>query len=260
MFDRYKSKKNGTTFEKLPKHVAIIMDGNGRWANARGWSRIKGHREGAKRVDEIVTECTRLGIEYLTLYTFSTENWNRPKTEVSLLMRLLIENLKSMDKKLMKNKVALTASGTLDTLPANVLKELYRVIDQTSRYRPKMQLNLALSYGGRREIVDCAKTWVEKVMSGEEKISDLTEESFGKFLYQPEFPDPDLLIRTGGDSRVSNFLLWEIAYSEFVVINESWPDFYVENLHQALGIFGSKERRFGKTSKQIQMESKVPLQ
>ncbi len=260
MLSRYKSKKTTASFEKLPKHVAIIMDGNGRWANARGWSRIKGHREGAKRVDEIVTECTRLGIEYLTLYTFSTENWNRPKTEVSLLMRLLIENLKSMDKKLIKNKVALTAAGTLETLPASVIKELYRVMDQTSRYEPKMQLSLALSYGGRREIVDCARAWVEKIQNGEEKLSDLTESTFSKFLYQPHFPDPDLLIRTGGDSRVSNFLLWSIAYSEFLVVPESWPEFRVENLHKALGVYGTKERRFGKTSKQVQLEAKAPIQ
>lgn len=247
-------------FEKLPKHVAIIMDGNGRWANAKGFSRINGHREGAKRVDEIVTACTELGIEYLTLYTFSTENWSRPKSEVSLLMRLLIQNLKTMDKKLIQNKVALHAAGTLENLPIPVQKELFRVMEQTSRFTPKMRLNLALSYGGRREIVDCAKTWVEKIINGDEKLSSLTEQTFNRYLYQPEFPDPELLIRTGGDSRISNFLLWGIAYSEFLVVPESWPEFKPKNLYEALDFYASKERRFGKTSKQVSEEMKMTLQ
>ncbi len=233
------------------------MDGNGRWANRLGFSRIQGHREGAKRVDEIVTECTRLGVKYLTLYTFSTENWNRPKTEVSLLMRLLVENLKTMDKKLVKNKVALSAMGTLENLPPLVRKELFRVMEQTSRYEPKMRLNLALSYGGRREIVECAREWAQKILDGDAKVSELTEENFHQNLYEPGIPDPELLIRTGGDSRVSNFLLWQIAYSEILVMPDAWPDFKIDKLHKALDYYASKERRFGKTSKQIQAEGKT---
>jgi len=232
-------------------HLAIIMDGNGRWAQSRKLGRTRGHREGAKRVDEIVTECCELGIRYLTLYTFSTENWNRPAYEVNVLMRLLVQQLRLMDKKLVKNRISLVAQGTLDRLPKFVQKELKRVIRLTDFSEPNLTLNLSLSYGGRQEIVDGARTLAEKVLRGELKPSDISEGVFRAHLYRPDFPDPDLLIRTGGESRVSNFLLWEIAYTEFHVTPILWPDFGIEALHAALHVFGKKQRRFGKTQEQV---------
>lgn len=241
----------------LPKHVAIIMDGNGRWAQQRGQPRTFGHNEGAKRVDEIVTEAVSLGIRYLTLYTFSTENWNRPQSEVNLLMRLLVQNLKTMDRKLVKNRVKLTAQGTLYRLPEKVLKELDRVSQITSKYEPKMELNLCLSYGGRQEIVDAVRTICSRAKSGAIDVDSISEETVGEHLYRPHVPDPDLLIRTGGESRISNFLLWEIAYSEFLVVDPYWPEFRPESLRQALAVYAGRQRRFGKTQEQIEEESRT---
>jgi len=234
-----------------PRHIAIIMDGNGRWAQNRGFGRTWGHREGAKRVDEITTECCKLGVEFLTLYAFSTENWNRPTYEVNMLMRLLVQHLRNMDKKLLKNEVSLLAQGSLERLPRFVQTELNRVIRQTQRPDPKLYLTLCLSYGGRQEIIDAVKRVIEKVQSGEMSPSQITEETFRENLYRPDVPDPDLLIRTGGECRVSNFLLWEIAYSEFVVVDELWPEFGPAALHAAIGEFNRRERRFGKTSAQV---------
>jgi len=236
---------------KVPHHVAIIMDGNGRWAKQRTWNRIRGHREGAKRVDEIVTECTALGVKYLTLYTFSTENWNRPKTEVDLLMQLLAENLKTMDKKLLKNKVALKTQGQVDRIPDFAKRELDRVEKLTCVENPNMILNLALSYGGRHEIVRSAQKLAEEVLAGTLKPEDINEDTFKSHLYHPEIPDPDLLIRTGGEQRISNFLLWEIAYTEIYVTDVLWPEFGPKDLRDAFEDFGSRQRRFGKTSEQI---------
>lgn len=230
------------------------MDGNGRWAKMRGYGRTWGHREGARRVDEIVTECCRLGISYLTLYAFSTENWNRPVHEVNVLMRLLVQHLKTMDKKLLRNEVSLVAQGTLDRLPHFVQTELRRVIRSTQRPNPKLRLNLSLSYGGRQEIVDCAKAWIEKVRRGECSVDEITESNFREHLYHPDIPDPDLLIRTGGEWRVSNFLLWEIAYTELLVTDTLWPEFDAEALRGALADFGNRQRRFGKTSEQVVQE------
>lgn len=235
----------------IPKHIAIIMDGNGRWAQDRAYGRTRGHREGAKRVDEIVSECAEIGVKYLTLYAFSTENWNRPAHEVNMLMRLLVNHLKTMDKKLLKNEVALIAQGTLHRLPQFAQAELARVCALTYRPNPKMKLNLSLSYGGRQEIVDAAKKIAEKVQRRELLPEQIDEDVFRSHLYQPEFPDPDLLIRTGGEYRVSNFLLWEIAYSEFVVTPTLWPDFKVPNLHDAIHEFNQRERRFGLTTAQM---------
>lgn len=235
----------------IPRHVAIIMDGNGRWAQNRRYGRPRGHREGAKRVDEIVTECTRIGVKYLTLYAFSTENWNRPAHEVSMLMRLLVQHLRTMDKKLMKNRVSLCAQGTLWRLPKFVQAELRRVMKLTSFEDPALRLNLSLSYGGRQEIVDAARAIAEKLARGECSREEIDEAFFQRHLYHPEFPDPDLLIRTGGEYRVSNFLLWEIAYSEIVVVPTLWPDFGVEEFHTALDIYCGRERRFGLTSEQL---------
>jgi undecaprenyl diphosphate synthase len=236
---------------QLPKHVAIIMDGNGRWAESRGLKRTRGHQEGAKRVDEIVTACCELGIRYLTLYAFSTENWKRPRHEVSLLMRLLVQHLKTMDKKLMRNRVSLVAQGSLNRLPPFVQAELERVVRDTALTDPKLYLNLSLSYGGRQEIVDGARALARKVKLGQCDPNDIDEAMFRAHLYQPGIPDPDVLIRTGGEWRISNFLLWEIAYTELVVMNELWPDFTPDKLSEAIEVFGRRERRFGKTSAQV---------
>lgn len=235
---------------RVPEHIAIIMDGNGRWAENHGWGRVRGHREGADRVDEIVTECRKIGVRYLTLYAFSTENWSRPIFEVNMLMRLLVQYLKRMDRKLLNNQISLVTQGTTYRLPRFVQSEIRRVVRMTSREKPAMILNLCLSYGGRQEIVDAAKSLIEKVSAGAILPEEVDERIFGSCLYRPDFPDPDLLIRTGGESRVSNFLLWQIAYSEFYVTDTLWPDFHVLDLHLAIHSFSNRERRFGLTSAQ----------
>ncbi len=234
-----------------PRHVAIIMDGNGRWAKQRGCGRAWGHREGAKRVDDITSHCREIGVRHLTLYAFSTENWNRPPTEVSMLMRLLVQHLGTMDKKLVKNHVRLRAQGTLDRLPSFVRRELDRVIRVTSQYEPKMDLTLCLSYGGRQEIADAAKALAEKAVRGEIRPDEIDEAAISRHLYLPDLPDPELLIRTGGEFRVSNFLLWEIAYSEIFVTKTLWPDFKPADFELALDEYLGRERRFGKTSEQV---------
>jgi undecaprenyl diphosphate synthase len=245
-----------SSIDTIPTHIAIIMDGNGRWAKERGLHRTRGHREGAKRVDEIVTECCNLGVRYLTLYTFSSENWSRPTLEVNMLMRLLVQHLKTMDKKLKKNGVMLAAQGDLSKLPGFVQKELQRVIEFTKVDNPKMQLSLALSYGGRQEIIEATKKLSRLAEKGKLCPEDIDEELFTKHLYHPQFPDPDLLIRTGGEYRISNFLLWQVAYSEIVVTNELWPDFLPENLRQSIQVFSKRSRRFGKTQEQIDATGK----
>jgi len=247
--------------QAVPQHVAIIMDGNGRWAQNKKKTRVFGHKEGAKRVDEIVTEFCELGIKYLTLYTFSTENWNRPEDEVKFLWQLLIQYLRSMTKKLIRNQVALGAIGAMEKLPSHVRKELDKAIKLTSLENPQLKLNLALSYGGRQEIVSAARAMAKKVLAGECSIDEINESTFQQQLYRPDFPDPDLLIRTGGNWRVSNFLLWEIAYSEIYVTDMLWPDFKKEALYQALDEFAGRERRFGLTGSQIKHhEEEAPCQ
>lgn len=243
---------------KVPHHIAIIMDGNGRWAESRGRVRTWGHREGARRVDEIVTECCRLGVKHLTLYAFSTENWNRPSTEVKLLMRLLVEHLKTMDKKLVKNRVKLISQGSIERLPDNARKELARVEKSTDIENPAMHCCLSLSYGGREEIARAARLLAEEVSRGERHPGSIDEHAIQSRLYHPEIPGPDLLIRTGGECRVSNFLLWQIAYSEIVVREELWPEFTAEVLHRAIEEFSGRERRFGKTGQQVRSETSLP--
>lgn len=235
----------------IPKHVCIIMDGNGRWAKLRDLPRIRGHYEGAKRVDDIVTACRERGVENLTLYAFSTENWARPAGEVRLLMRLLVQQLKTMDKKLLKNNVRLTTQGRIQDLPLFVQKELKRVCQSTLRTDSKMRLNLCLSYGGRQEIADATKKIAQKVSEGKLTLSKIDEKTVAEHLYCPDLPDPDLLIRTGGEYRVSNFLLWEIAYTELYTTQALWPDFRAKELDEAFREFSRRERRFGKTSDQI---------
>lgn len=228
------------------------MDGNGRWAENRGLGRSRGHREGALRVDDIVTECCRVGVRYLTLYAFSTENWRRPQREVNMLMRLLVQHLRRMDKKLVRNQVSLLAQGTLERLPTFVQTELDRVMKLTALEHPKLILNLSLSYGGRQELVDCMRAIARKVQSGEMGWEQIEESTLRSHLYQPSIPDPDLLIRTGGEYRISNFLLWEIAYTELFVTETLWPDFDPDQFGMALADFSKRQRRYGMTGKQVQ--------
>ena len=234
------------------------MDGNGRWAQSRAFGRTLGHHEGAKRVDEIVSECADLGVRYLTLYAFSTENWNRPAAEVTVLMGLLVQHLRALDKKLVKNRVQLQAKGSIQRLPDFALNELQRVVDLTNYADPKMTLTLCLSYGGRQEIVDAARSIARKIEEGRLTSSQIDEDLLSRHLYQPNVPDPDLLIRTGGDFRISNFLLWEIAYTELYVTPTLWPDFTLDELHKAFEVFTQRERRFGMTSEQV-LGNSAPL-
>lgn len=226
---------------RLPRHVAVIMDGNGRWARERSLPRIEGHRAGSKSVREVVEACARLGIEVLTLFAFSRENWKRPKREVSTLWKLLEEYLKSEDKVLMENNFRLTTIGRLEEIPESTRRELARVVRRTAS-NSGLRIVLALNYGGRQEIVEAAKRWAER---GDPSPRDLDEESFSGFLDTAGIPDPDLLIRTSGESRVSNFLLWQIAYSEIWITRVYWPEFRKAHLLQALVEFQKRERRFG---------------
>lgn len=228
-----------------PKHIAIIMDGNGRWAQEKGKLRAFGHEEGGKRVDEIVTHSAEIGVKYLSLFAFSTENWTRPAIEVQALMYLLRDYLSKMDKKLIQNRISLRAQGSLHRLPEDVQIELHRVIAETSFADPRMVLNVCLSYGGREEIVEAAKKIAIEVSQGKYSIDEITEKKFQNALYQPDIPDPDLLIRTGGESRVSNFLLWQLAYTEIYLTQTFWPDFHVPEYDRAIQEFMQRERRFG---------------
>lgn len=229
---------------RLPRHVAVIMDGNGRWARMRGLPRRAGHAEGAKSVREITRECARIGIGRLTLYAFSRENWKRPKPEVVYLMRLLKQYLVGERREIMDNRIRFAAIGRLDELPADVRRELART-EEMSAANGGMVLCLALNYGGRTEIVDAARAFARAVAEGRARVEDLTEETFVRYLYSPEAPDPDLLIRTAGEMRLSNFLLWETSYAEFYVTPVCWPEFRLEQLHEALRSYGARQRRFG---------------
>lgn len=239
-------KKSG----EIPAHIAIIMDGNGRWAKKRGLPRVAGHKRGVDTVKEIVEACAEIGVKFLTLYTFSTENWKRPKDEVSTLMRLLLKSLKDRVSELNDNDIRLTTIGDLDALPFEVQKQL-KVDMERTRNNKKMVLNLALSYSGRWELLEAIKKISN--LSAEGKISekDIDEKFVSSFLTTKDIPDPDLLIRTSGEFRVSNFLLWQIAYSEFVITETLWPDFSKYDLYDAIKIFQKRERRFGKVSEQI---------
>ncbi len=235
---------------KLPKHVAIIMDGNGRWAKGKGKLRVFGHHNGVLAVRDVVEGAGELGIAYLTLYTFSSENWNRPKYEVTAIMELLVSTINKEIKKLMDNNVRLNAIGDLDLLPGKCSQELQAAISKTS-YNTGLVLTLALSYSSRREIVSAARQMAEKVERGELKAADITEDYFVKHLHTAEIPDPELLIRTSGEYRISNFLLWQIAYSELYFTNKLWPDYRREDLFEAVLDYQRRERRFGMTSEQV---------
>jgi|SRR5690606_3657063 len=235
---------------RLPQHVAIIMDGNGRWAKKRGMMRIFGHENGAKSVREVVEASGKLGIKYLTLYAFSTENWNRPKSEVSTLMKLLMNSLKNEAKSLMENDIRLNSIGNLDMLPRAARKELLDVIRQT-RDNKSLTLTLALSYGSRDEIIRAVKEISDKVKNNIIIPGDIDESVINQHLYTQNLPDVDLLIRTSGEHRISNFLLWQIAYAELYFTDVLWPDFREDDFVRALADYQKRERRFGKTSEQI---------
>lgn len=239
-------KKSG----EIPVHIAIIMDGNGRWAKKRGLPRVAGHKRGVDTVKEIVEACAEIGVKFLTLYTFSTENWKRPKDEVSTLMRLLLKSLKDRVNELNENDIRLTTIGDMDALPEEVQKQLKIDIERT-RNNKKMVLNLALSYSGRWELLEAIKEISKLSEKGKVAEQDIDEKFVSSFLTTKDIPDPDLVIRTSGEFRVSNFLLWQIAYSEFVITETFWPDFSKYDLYDAIKIFQKRERRFGKVSEQI---------
>ena len=235
--------KNGN----LPQHIAIIMDGNGRWAKQRTLPRLAGHREGINSVREITRVCGEIGIKHLTMYTFSTENWDRPKTEVSALMKLLLTTIRKEIKKLHKNNVKLTTIGAFKDLPRSAQAGIKEGIELTKN-NTGLNLNLALSYGSRQEILRAVKLLAQKISKGEVEIDDVNQENLSNLLYTSDIPDPDLLIRTGGEFRVSNFLLWQIAYTEIYVTETFWPVFREKELLEGILDFQSRERRFGKVT------------
>lgn len=230
--------------DKLPKHVAIIMDGNGRWAKKRLLPRTAGHREGVERVKEIVEAAGNLGIPYLTLYAFSTENWGRPKEEIDTLMKLLVEYLKKELNTLHKNNVKINILGNIEQLPTLPREEVKKAIEKT-RNNDKMNLNIALNYGGRNEIINGIKSLINDVRNGNVILEEIDEELFKNYLFTKTQPDPDLLIRPSGEKRLSNFLLYQIAYTEFVFSDIYWPEFNTEQFYKSLIEYQSRNRRFG---------------
>lgn len=235
---------------KLPEHIAIIMDGNGRWAKIRGNKRVFGHKNGVKAVREIVEASGEIGIKYLTLYAFSTENWKRPKIEINALMSLFITAVKNETKNLLKNNVKLSALGNLNNLPEGVRQNLNSIIDKT-KDNTGLNLILALSYSSKQEITEMVKTISNKISSGEIESQDITEDLISKNLQTAETPNPELLIRTGGEFRISNFLLWQISYTELYFTEVLWPDFTQNHFFEAIYDYQKRERRFGKTGEQV---------
>lgn len=236
--------------KNLPKHLSIIMDGNGRWAKKQGFMRAIGHENGTKSVKITIETCAKLGIEFLTLYAFSTENWNRPKLEVETLMKLLVNSLKKELKTLQDNNIKLNAIGNLEQLPKTAQNELLDVIEATKK-NTRMTLTLALSYGSREEIVYAIKNISDKVKNNIISIDSIDDSIINEHLYTQNLPDVDLLIRTSGEHRISNFLLWQIAYAELYFTDVLWPDFKEQDLYEAIISYQKRERRFGKTSEQI---------
>ncbi len=237
--------------EFLPKHVAVIMDGNGRWAKKRGLTRVLGHRRGVNAVRETVEAASELNIKALTLYTFSTENWNRPKAEVNTLMSILVSSLKKELPTFQKNNVKLQTIGNIEKLPVKAKKELIETIDKTKN-NTHLTLTLALNYGSREEIVNATKLISKKIVNNELKVEEIDENTINNHLYTFTLPDVDFLIRTSGELRISNFLLWQIAYAELYFTEVLWPDFNKEDFYKAIINYQSRERRFGKTSDQIE--------
>jgi len=247
---------NQVTIDKdnLPRHIAIIMDGNGRWANVRGLPRIAGHREGVRTVRKITQICGKLGIQTLTLYTFSSENWKRPAVEVGALMKLLVSSLRKEVSDLMKNNVRFTVIGDMNKFDQQIQNELINAFQKTKN-NSGLNLNLALSYGSRQEILYATRKLVEKVTLGEIEIKDISEDLFSQMLHTKDLIDPDLLIRTGGEFRISNFLLWQIAYTEIHITDLYWPEFDKQDLMNAIYDYQNRERRFGKISAKAQVNN-----
>ena len=238
--------------KKLPRHVAIIMDGNGRWAQQKGKRRVFGHKQGVTSVKEVTEAAAELGIQYLTLYAFSTENWSRPREEINALLSLLVSTFNSETQTLIENNVRLLAIGDFNRMPSNVCEKLFETIDKTSKNNG-LTLILALSYSARWEILNAAKEIARDVMSGKTKIENINFSLFSDYLSTKGVPDPELLIRTSGEYRISNFLLWQIAYTELYFTQKLWPDFRKEDFYAALLDYQSRERRFGKTGKQVEV-------
>ena len=236
--------------EKLPRHVAIIMDGNGRWAKEKGKDRLFGHYNGVESVRNIVEGCAELQIKYLTLYAFSTENWDRPKDEVTGLMELLVKTIRTEVQTLNKNNIRLHVIGNIDMLPTNAHNELYEACEET-KTNTGLNLIMALSYSSRWEIVNAVKNIGKEIKNGKLESDKITDEIFKQHLCTADFPDPELMIRTSGEYRISNFLLYQLAYSELYFTETLWPDFRKENLYEALLDYQKRERRFGKTSEQL---------
>lgn len=238
--------------ERIPQHIAVIMDGNGRWAAERGHERSYGHQAGVDAVRRITSECTRLGVRYLTLYTFSTENWNRPTDEIAALMGLVLSSLE--DEIFMKNNVRFRVVGDMGRLPENVRRKLRETEEHTAG-NTAMTMVVALSYSSRWEITEAVKAIATEVKDGRIGIGDITEQTVDRHLQTEFMPDPDLLIRTGGELRISNYLLWQIAYSELYFCDTYWPDFNEEALHKAIADYQSRQRRFGKTEAQVENQN-----
>ena len=242
--------KNAINEDNLPQHIAIIMDGNGRWAKKQGMLRAFGHKNGTKSVKVTVETCARLGIKNLTLYAFSTENWNRPKLEVDTLMKLLVSSLRREVKSLIDNNIRLNTIGNIDKLPKSIQKELAEVMTRTKE-NSRMTLTIALSYCSREELISAVKKIASKVKNNTISIDVIDEAIINEHLYTQSLPEVDLLIRTSGEHRISNFLLWQIAYAELYFTDVLWPDFKEQNLYEAIISYQKRERRFGKTSEQI---------
>ena len=239
---------------RLPRHIAIIMDGNGRWAKRQGMGRVFGHKRGVETVHNITVAATELGIEYLTLYTFSTENWNRPKEEIDALMNLLVDTIVKETPTLMENNVRLLTIGDLDRLPESTRQKFLGCIEQTSR-NTGLSMVIALSYSARWEITNAMQTAVRRAQAGELRPEEVNEQLVSSLMTTNGMPDPDLLIRTSGELRISNFLLWQLAYSELYFTDCLWPDFTPEELYKAIIDYQNRERRFGKTTEQLKTEN-----
>lgn len=235
---------------RLPRHIAIIMDGNGRWAKKQGLARVFGHKRGVETVHNITVAATELGIEYLTLYTFSTENWNRPKEEIDALMNLLVDTIVKETPTLMENNVRLLTIGDMNRLPEAARRKFLACVEQTSR-NTGLSMVIALSYSARWEIINAMRTAVQRAQAGELRPEDVNEQLVSSLMTTDGMPDPDLLIRTSGELRISNFLLWQLAYSELYFTDCLWPDFTPEELYKAILDYQNRERRFGKTSEQV---------
>ncbi|MFC4211456.1 isoprenyl transferase [Pedobacter lithocola] len=242
--------KEQIDYSRLPKHIAVIMDGNGRWAKGQGKMRVFGHEQGVLSVKDIVEGCVEVGIEYLTLYAFSTENWSRPKEEVDALMQILISTINKETETLNKNNVKLNAIGNIESLPQECINDLKEAMDKTS-HNQKCTLTLALSYSSKWEIVNAAKKIAIAVKNDTIDINDIDENLFSSKLTTVNIPDPELMIRTSGEHRISNYLLWQMAYTEFYFTDVLWPDFRRENLFEAIVDYQKRERRFGKISEQL---------